>query len=88
MGLFSGSLFSEGLFIGRNFAFQNRLGLTIKQPKTLRNQPKTASTNSAWAYIWGAYFREGLFIYFVLRGGGGGGSLLSELYGIPLLPTL
>ena len=57
-------LFSEGLFIGRNFAFQNRLGLTIKQPKTLRNQPKTASTNSAWAYIWGAYFREGLFIYF------------------------
>ena len=29
-GLFSGSLFSEGLIIGRNFAFQNRFGLTIK----------------------------------------------------------
>ena len=39
------SLFSETLFIGRNFAFQNGLGLTIK----------TASTNSPWVYI-----REGL----------------------------
>ena len=42
---FRGSLFSEGLIIGRNFEFQNGLGLTIK----------TASTNSPWAYI-----REGL----------------------------
>ena len=30
LGLFSGELFSEGLIIGRNFAFQNGLGLTIK----------------------------------------------------------
>ena len=58
-----------------NFAFQNGVCLTIKQPKTRRKQPKTASTNSPWAYIWdgllskrflrlrfgGAYFREGLF---------------------------
>ena len=32
--------------IGRNFAFQNGLGLTIKPPLTLRKQPKTANTNS------------------------------------------
>ena len=36
----------EGLIIGRNFAFQNGLGLT----------KETASTNSLWAY-----FREGFF---------------------------
>ena len=30
LGLFSGSLFSEGLIIKRNFAFQKGLGLTIK----------------------------------------------------------
>ena len=30
LGLFSGSLFSEGLIIGRNFTFQNGLGMTIK----------------------------------------------------------
>ena len=39
LDLFSGSLFSEGLIIGRNFAFQNRLDLTIK---TARNTTKTA----------------------------------------------
>ena len=38
-------LFSEGLVIGRNFAFQNGFGLSIK----------TSSSNSPWAYI-----REGL----------------------------
>ena len=52
LGLFSGSLFSEGLIIGRNFAFQNWLGLTIK----------TAATNSPWAYI-----REGLLTEGFLR---------------------
>ena len=66
---FRGSLFPEGLIIGRNFAFQNRLGLTIK----------TADSNSPWAYIregllseeyyfvseiWGTYFREGLLSEF------------------------
>ena len=45
LGYFRGSLFSEGLIIKRNFAFQNGLGLTIK----------TASTNNPWAYV-----REGL----------------------------
>ena len=30
MGVILGELFSEGLIIGRNFAFQNGLGLTIK----------------------------------------------------------
>ena len=28
--------------------------------------------------IWGAYFREGVFIYLFLGGGGAGGRLLSE----------
>ena len=74
---FRGSLFSEGHIIGRNFAFQNGLGLTIK----------TANCNLPWAYIrdgllsegylrlrfWGAYFWEGLFWE--------GGGLLSEFYG-------
>ena len=66
------SLFSEGLIIGGNFAFQNGLDLTIK----------TASTNSKWAYI-----REGLLSegYLHLRFGGlifgrayffGGGGLI------------
>ena len=45
LAYFRGSLFSEGFIIGRNFAFPNGLGLTIKTP----------STNSPWAY-----FREGL----------------------------
>ena len=31
LGLFLGELFLEGLNIRRNFAFQNGLGLTIKQ---------------------------------------------------------
>ena len=77
---FRGSLFSEGLIIGRNFAFQNGFGLSVK----------TASSNSPWAYI-----REGLLSEGYLRlrfgglifGGGGlfffwGGGLLSEFYGI------
>ena len=38
---FWGSLFSEGLIIGGNFAFQNGLGLGMKQ----------ANPNSPWAYI-------------------------------------
>ena len=75
---FRGSLFSEGLIIGRNFAFQNGLGLTIK----------TVNSNSPRAYI-----REGLLSegYLRLRFGGlifwrayfwEGFILLSEFYGI------
>ena len=75
LGLFSGSLFSEGLIIGGNFASQNGLDLTIK----------TASTNSPWAYI-----QEGLLLegYLHLRFGGlifgrayFWGGLLSEFCG-------
>ena len=51
------SLFSEGLIIGGNFAFQNGLDLTIK----------TASTNSPWVYIWEGLLSEG---YLRLRFGG------------------
>ena len=74
---FRGSLFSEGLIIGGNFAFQNGLDVTIK----------TASTNSPWACIregllsegylrlrfgGGAYFRQGLLLLFFFWGGRGG----------------
>ena len=41
LGLFSGELILEGLVIGRNFAFQNGFGMSIKTAKTLRQQPKT-----------------------------------------------
>ena len=81
---FWGGLFSEGLIIGRNFAFQNGLGLTItEKPKTLRKQlkqPKTASTNSPWAYI-----REGLLSegYLLLRFGEGGAISNSSPFGPP-----
>ena len=80
LGLFSGggSLFLEGLIIGRNFAFQNELGLTIK----------TASTNSPWVDIREGLLSEG-FVH--LRFGGlfflGGGGLLSEFYRIMLIVT-
>ena len=60
---FRESLFSEGIIIGRKFAFQNGLGLTIKQPKTLRKQLKklkNASTiNSPWANIRKGLLSEG-----------------------------
>ena len=39
----SKGLFSEGLIIGGNFVFQNRLGLTIK---TAKNTKETALLNS------------------------------------------
>ena len=57
VGLFSGSLFSEGLIIGGNFAFPNGLGLTIK----------TANSNCPWAYIREGWLSEG---YLRLRFGG------------------
>ena len=66
MGYFRESLFSEGLIIARNFAFQNGWGLTIIIGRTFASE------------IWGAYFREGLFylficlfIYFFFFWGGG-----------------
>ena len=75
-------LFSEGLIIGTNFAFQNGLHLTIKTAKIQRQQPKTASSNSFLRLSF-----EGLIFgraYFVL-GVGGGGGLLSEFYGNTVL---
>ena len=67
------AFFSEGLNIGGN-----GLGSTVKTAYYDNRliQPKTANSNSPWAYIrgrglligrifaseiWGAYFREGLF---------------------------
>ena len=90
---FRGSLFSKGLNIGRNFAFQNGLGLTIKTAEqhyqSSLKQLKTASINSPWAYILEGLLSEG-FLRLRLEGlifGAGGGayfgrSLLSEFYGI------
>ena len=46
---FRGSLFSEGLVIGRNLSFQKWLDLTIK----------TASTNGPWVYIQEGLLSEG-----------------------------
>ena len=75
----------EGLIIGRNFAFQNGLGLA-KQPKTLQKQPKQSMglylggliiRRTFVSEIWGAYFQEGLFFFL------GWGGLLLEFYGIP-----
>ena len=68
---FWGSLYSEELIIGGNFAFQNGLDLTIK----------TANTNSPWAYIREGLLSEGylrlkfgglIFGRAYFRGGGGG----------------
>ena len=79
-------LFPEGLIIGRKFAFQIGLGLTIKTNESSLKQLETASTNSPWANI-----REGLLSEGILRlrfeglnlfffwGGEGGLSL--EFYG-------
>ena len=80
LGLFSGSLFLEGLIIGGNFAFQNGLDLTMK----------TVSTNSPWAYIWEGLLSEGYLrlrfgglifgrTYFGGGGGGGGGLIIGIL---------
>ena len=86
---FRWSLLSDGLIIGRNFAFQNGLGLTIKN--SLKRY-KLNQTKSLWAYIREGLLSEGflrlrfgrtyLFIYIFFGGGGGGGGLLSEFYGI------
>ena len=77
---FQGSLFSEGLIIGGNFAFQNGLDLTIK----------TASINSpiGLIHVFGrAYYRKDT-MYLRLRFGGllfgraylgGGGGLIIEI---------
>ena len=71
----------EGLIIGRNFAFQNGLGLTIK----------TANSNGPWACIRGGLLSEGYlrlrFGGLIFSGGlfflgGGGGGLLWEFYGM------
>ena len=65
------SLFSEGLIIGRNFAFQNGFGLSIKTAINTKDnnvkQLKTAKTNSPWAYIWEGLLSGG---YLQLRFGG------------------
>ena len=90
-----GRLFSDGLVIGRNFAFQNKLSLTIK---TTKNTQITASINSSWAYIREDVLSEGylrlrfggltlfyLFIYFylfIIFFFFWGGGLLSEFYDI------
>ena len=69
-------LFSEGLIIGRNFAFQNGLGLAIKTLQKHRIKTAVVLTVHGLIFrrayhrkdktfapeIWGTYFREGLFL--------------------------
>ena len=83
-----------GLIAERNFAFQNGLGLTIKQLKTHHGELKKANPTSLWAYIWEGVLSEG---YLCLTFGGlifGRAyfwrGLLSEFYGIlsPLFYSL
>ena len=76
LSYFRGNLFWEGLIIGRNFALQNGLGLTIR----------TASTNSPWAYIRKGLLSEGFvrlrFGGLIFRRAYFWGGLLLEFYGI------
>ena len=83
----------EGLTIGRNFAFQNGLGLTIKQHKTLRKQPLLKQLKRLTLTVHGLEggMRFGGLIFFclfvclffvVVVFFFEGGSLLSEFYGI------
>ena len=62
-------LLSRELIIGRNFAFQNWLGLTIKTAKNITKTAYNSSTDSPWAYIWEGLLSEG---FLRLRFGGGG----------------
>ena len=72
LGLFSGSLFSQGLIIGRHFAFQNGLGLTIKQLAL-----------TVHGHIFGRAYYQRDFCVSDLGGlFQGGVGLLSEFYGI------
>ena len=91
---FWGRLFSEGLVIGRNFAFQSGFGLSIKPAKNTKitlGKLKTANSNSPWAYIREGFLSEGylrlrfgglIFGRAYFKGVGGGGHLLSEIYDI------
>ena len=45
MAYFWGSLFSERLVIGRNFAFQNGFSLSIKTTKNAKITPKTVKNS-------------------------------------------
>ena len=83
---FRGSLFSKGLIIGTNFAFQTGLGLTIKTAEqhyeNSLKQLKTASTNSPWACILEGLLSEGFlrlrFEGLIFGAGRGGGGLFWE----------
>ena len=53
----------EGLVFGRNYVFQNWLGLTIKTAKNTKDnsikQLKTANSESPWTYILDGLLSEG-----------------------------
>ena len=59
---FRGSLFSEGLVIGRNFAFQNGFGLSIKTAKhtkiTAYNSSKKLTVTVHGLIFRRAYYRK------------------------------
>ena len=57
LGLFSGELiFSEGLVIGRNFAFQNGFGLSIKTANNTKIEPKTLGSKQLTVTVHGLIF--------------------------------
>ena len=79
LAYFRARLFSEGLLIRRNFAFQNGLGLTIKQlALTVHGLIFGRAYYRKDFCVWdlGGLFSGGLIFFFW------GGGLLSECYGI------
>ena len=82
------SLFSEGLIIGGNFAFQNGLNMTIKTASANRCMGSyTAGLIIGRIFaseIWGAYFRYDLLLFFL---GGGGGVIIGILRHIKIGPN-
>ena len=56
MGLFSGEPIFGGACYRKEFCVSKWAGL---EPKTIRKQPKSASTNTPWACIWEGLLSEG-----------------------------
>ena len=65
-------LFSQGLTIGGNFAFQNGFGLTMKTAENTKITAQTSYPNSScmlWAYVRKGVLSEGYFAFEIWLGG-------------------
>ena len=74
-------LFSQGLTIGGNFAFQNGFGLTMKTAENTKITAQTSYPNSScmlWAYVRKGLLSEGYFAFEIWLGGGGGGLIFGR----------